>query len=298
MKTKSLNSALKIIFITSLGIFLFVFFLMLRNTANPRRPIYFTPQDYGLNFQNIEFNTEDGLKLKGWLVINNETSPTVIICHGFGTSRSDVLVLADFIERGGYNILLFDFRGHGESQGWYTSFGYLEQKDLKAALEFLKLNPNIKTKIFGVLGVSMGGSVAIMTAAKTEDIRAVVADSPYVDLDTSIIRHARLLLNLPFSFLGRLAVFSYRLRFFIDSSKISPLKEISKISPRAVMIISGAKDKRMPSLDAERLYLNAGYPKDFFLTISAGHTESYWQNREEYERRVLDFFSRYLPFTR
>lgn len=295
MKTKPLSQILKIIFLVSFGVLILVFFFMVRNTTNPRRPIYSTPKDYGLNFQNIEFKTQDGLKLKGWLIIDDETNPTIIICHGFGTNRSDVLVLADFIYRAGYNIFLFDFRGHGASQGWYTSFGYLEQEDLKDALGFLKRNPDIKTKIFGVMGVSMGGSIAIMTAARINDIKAVVADSPYIDLDTSIIRHAGMLLKIPGSFLGRLAIFSYRLRFFTDSSKVSPLKEISKISPRAVMIISGAKDRRMPSVEAEKLYLNAGSPKEFFLTLSAGHTESFWQNREEYERRVIDFFYRYLP---
>ncbi|HOX55168.1 MAG: alpha/beta fold hydrolase [Candidatus Omnitrophica bacterium] len=295
MKIKPLNYILKIIFIFLLGVFLFVFFFLVRNTTNPRRPVYSTPKDYGFDFRNVEFKTEDGLKLKGWLILNEQASPTIIICHGFGTNRSDVLVLADFIERAGYNIFLFDFRGHGESQGWYTSFGYLEQKDLEAACEFLKQNQAIKSKAFGVLGVSMGGSIAIMTAAKSDDIKAVVADSPYIDLDTSIIRHARMLLKIPGDFFGRLAIFSYRLRFFVDSSKISPLKEIPKISPRAVMIISGAKDKRMPSFDAEKLYLNAGYPKEFFLTLYAGHTESFWQNREEYERRVINFFRKYLP---
>jgi len=92
--------------------------------------------------------------------------------------------------------------------------------------------------------------------------------------------------------LGRLAILSYRLRFFTDSSKTSPLKKISQISPRPVMIISGTKDPRMPPQDAEELYLNARQPKELFLTVSSGHSESYWQNTEEYQRRVIDFFNR------
>ncbi|MBM3247849.1 MAG: alpha/beta fold hydrolase [Candidatus Omnitrophica bacterium] len=296
MKIKIFKGFFKIVFVVGFGIFLFIFFLMFRNTSDCRTRLYFTPQHYGLSFQNVEFKTEDGLKLKGWLIINNYEKPTIVICHGFGTNRSDVLVLADFIYKAGYNIFLFDFRAHGESQGWHTSFGFLEQKDLKAALEFLKQNPNIKTKIFGVVGVSMGASIAILTAAQNNDIKAVVADSPYLDLDTSIIRHAKLLLKIPFSsLLGKLAIFSYRLRFFTDSSRISPLIEIARISPRAVLIISGTNDERMPPQDAEKLYLTCRQPKELFLTNSSGHTNSYWQDRKEYQKRVIGFFNKCLP---
>jgi len=286
---------LKIILIVCFGIFLFIFFVFLRNSSFPKGPISSTPKDYGMEFKDVEFKAKDGFKIRGWLVVNKTASPTIIICHGFNTSRSDVLVLADFLFDGGYNILLFDFRGHGQSQGWYTSFGLQEQRDLAAAIEFLKNNQELKSKDFGVIGVSMGGSVAIMVAAENQDIKAVAADSPYVDLDRSIIRHTKFLLKVPFSeFLGRLAILSYRLRFFTDSSKVSPIKVISKVSPRAVMVISATNDKRMPPEDAEELYLKAGTPRELFLTLSAGHSESYWENTEEYRRRVTGFFQKYL----
>jgi dipeptidyl aminopeptidase/acylaminoacyl peptidase len=250
-----------------------------------------------MNFIDIEFNTIDGLKLKGWLLLKNEFRPTIIICHGFGTNRSDVLVLANFLFKAGYNILLFDFRAHGESQGWYTSFGYLEKKDLEAAVRYLENNQKIKNKNFGVMGVSMGAAVAIMTAAENQKIKSVVADSSYADLDRSILRHTKFLLKLPFSsFLGRLAIFSYRLRFFTDSSELSPFKLISKISPRAIMIINGTNDVRIPPEDAELLYMNAHQPKELFLTVSSGHAGSFWHDTEEYQRRVIEFFYKYLPF--
>lgn len=294
MSKTEIKNIFEAVLICFFGIFLFTFFTLLRNTIQTRRPIYSTPTDYGISFEEVEFKTKDGLRLKGWLLLNNRNIPTIIICHGFGTSRSDVLVLADFIYKAGYNVLLFDFRAHGESQGWYTSFGYLETQDLDTAVEFLKNNSELNNKNFGVIGVSMGGSVAIMAAAKNENIKAVVADSPYADLDSAIIQHAKLLLKTPNSFLGHLAIFAYRLRFFTDSSNISPLKDISTISPRAVMIISGTKDVRMPPQDAEKLYLNARQPKELFLVVSEGHTNSFWQDREEYQRRVLDFLYKHL----
>ncbi|MFH1655244.1 MAG: alpha/beta hydrolase [Candidatus Omnitrophota bacterium] len=287
---------LKIILVCCFWVFCFMFFVLVRNSSFPRRPLYSTPEDYGMEFEDVEFLTQDNFILKGWLISNDMASPTIIICHGFGTNRSDVLVLADFLFDAGYNILLFDFRGHGESQGWYTSFGYQEKRDLQAAVDFLRDSQGLERKEFGVIGVSMGGSIAILVAAEDQDIKAVVADSSYVDLDRSIIRHTRFMLKVPFSgFLGRLAILSYRLRFFTDSSKISPVKEISQISSRPVMIISGTKDPRMPPQDAEELYLHARQPKELFLTVSAGHSESYWQDTKEYQRRVIDFFDKNLP---
>jgi fermentation-respiration switch protein FrsA (DUF1100 family) len=286
---------IKIILIGFFGLFFFIFSVLMRNSSLTHLPNTVTPEAYGISYESVNFRTPDNVMLSGWLMIKDSNNPMVVICHGLGANRADVLDFAYIFYKAGYNIFMFDFRGHGESQGWYTSFGYLEQRDLEGAIQYLKERPDIRIDQIGVFGISMGGSVAILTAAQNSIIKAVVADSPYIDLDRSIIEHAKYLLHIPVRFLGDLAVMAYRIRFLTDSSKVSPIKAISKISPRAVFIINGAKDTRMHAMDAQKLFDAASEPKELWLVKSAGHLECFSLAGEEYQRRIIEFFQKHLP---
>jgi len=273
---------------------MFIFAVLIRNSCLPHCPNASNPQAYGIKYESINFKTQDKVLLSGWLMIKDRRNPVIIVCHGLGANRSDVLEFAFILYKAGYNIFMFDFRGHGESKGWYSSFGYLEQRDLLGAVQYLKGRGDINNANIGVFGISMSGSVAILAASSNPRIKAVAVDSPYIDLDETITQHTEHLLHIPIRFLGRLAVLAYRLRFFVDSSKISPIKAISKISPRAVFIISGAKDDRMRPEDTRRLYEAAGEPKQLWLVPSAGHLESFAVAKEEYKTRLIKFFKQHL----
>lgn len=285
---------LKILIAVPLGLFLFVFILLLRNTYLPRYSLSTTPKDYNIPYQDISFKTRDGFLIKGWLIIKDKENPVIILLHGLGANKSDVLDFAQFLYSASFNILMFDFRAHGESRGMVTSFGLLEERDLDGAIEYLESNPLLKDKAIGLFGISMGGAIAIVASSTHPEIKAIVVDSPYVDLDESIITHTKMILPLPGNFLGRLAVMAYRLRFLKDSSKFSPLKSISRISPRAILIINGGEDDRMRPEDAKRLYDAAGEPKELWLVEGAGHLEGYSYDPGEYEKRVVVFFRKYL----
>ena len=292
-------SILKILVVLPLGLFLFVFILLVRNTYLPRYSLSTKPIEYNIPYQDISFKTKDGFLIKGWLITKDKekpgfASPIIILLHGLGANKSDMLDSALFLYSASFNILTFDFRAHGESNGMVTSFGYLEERDLEGAIEYLKSNPILKDARIGLFGISMGGAVAIVAGASRLEIKAIVADSPYVDLDESIITHTKMTLPIPGDFLGRLAVMAYRLRFLKDSARFSPLKSISKISPGAILIINGAEDDRMKPEDAKRLYDAAGEPKELWLVKGAGHLEGYNNAPGEYEKKVVDFFRKYL----
>jgi len=74
------------------------------------------------------FFSSDGLILKGWIIQKDKSLVTIIFCHGLGMNKSDLLSLAKSIYDAGFNLFLFDFRGHGDSSGSTTSFGYLEER--------------------------------------------------------------------------------------------------------------------------------------------------------------------------
>lgn len=268
--------------------------LFLRNTILPRMSLAATPAALNLPFTSVRFPASDGLPLAGWTIAAQPQRPWIILCHGLGANRADLLEISAGLFGAGYNLLTFDFRAHGESGGRSTSFGWLEQRDLEGALAFLGAQPEIPDKPYGVLGISMGGAVAIMVAARDERLGAVVADSPYADLDASITHHLKLLYGLPKVPFGWFAATAYRLRFGAWPGQMAPLAEIAKVSPRPVFIIQGEQDPRMPMAEAQALVEHAKDPKEFWVVRGTDHLTTFAEDPPVYLQRVIRFFDSYL----
>lgn len=282
---------LKALFSVSLGILVFVSILLFRNTLFSRSPDKTLPSTYQLPYEEVNFYNKDKLKLKGWFIFREKDTPVVILCHGLGANKSDLLGIARFISDAGYNVFLFDFRGHGESQGKFTSFGYLEQRDLEGAVDYVQQRQGLEKASIGVLGVSMGASVAVMTAAKDKRIKAVISDSSYQDLYSSLLRHTEVFYHFPRIPLGFFLRLAYLVRFGIDPEYVSPCQVISAISPRAVLIINGASDIRVPAENAKILFENSRNPKELWIIPGAGHAEGSNRYYGEYRKKVLEFLS-------
>jgi fermentation-respiration switch protein FrsA (DUF1100 family) len=231
--------------------------------------------------------------LDGWVMERDPQAPWIVWCHGFGTNRSDVLEFVRFLSQAGYNVLAFDFRGHGESGGGRTSFGWWERRDLEGAIRFLRDRSAADTSRCGLFGISMGAAVALQTAAHP-GVAVVVADSSYTDLDASIRRHIRLLWGLPERLFAPPARLAYWALCGHDPRRVSPLAALGRAPQTAVLIINGALDPRMTPRDAESLYEAARGPRQLWLVPGAGHLESYAVAGAEYERRVVEFFDQHL----
>ena len=122
------------------------------SAASPRRT---SPADYRLAFENISFIPRDGLTLSGWFIPAPHPRGTIIVCHGYTGDCSPDLQYAPLFYRHNYNALYFDFRGHGMSDGNYTSLVFFERFDLLAALDFLHARGITRV---GLFGFSMGGA--------------------------------------------------------------------------------------------------------------------------------------------
>ncbi len=284
-----------------LGIFLLVlvlsFVLVYVNTHPPRYPLHTPPSDYHVPYETVSFTTGDGILLKGWVVKPEHLRakmPAVIICHGVGANKSDFTELAAFLSKRGYVVLLFDFRAHGESEGRRTSLGYLEQKDLIAALDLLKARPEVDPGRIGIYGFSMGGSTAILTAAQTRAFSAVVVDSAFTSLRDQARDAITGFYHLPsFPFLP-LTVMGYQLYFQTSVDNVSPVSMIAKLAPMPVLIIAGEGDTLIPAENGRRLFAAAAEPKELWIIPKADHGGTLAAAGGSYEKRVGEFFDRYL----
>lgn len=250
------------------------------NLANPR-------QAYHLNFQNVTFPAaNDGLQLRGWFVpAQKPTNATVVVCHGIGANQSVFSGVLPFLHRAGFNVLTFDFRGHGDSNGHTTSFGYYEARDVRGAVAYLKNRGQTRVALYGF---SMGGAAVLLSTTQLPDLRAVVVDSTFADFAPLLQAQTG-----SSSFLGRalptLARAFGHLELGFDAGEIAPRRAVAKLSPRPIFIIHGLADKLIPVSQARENFRTAYQPKQIMLIPGAGHCRGRLVNPGQYEPRVAAF---------
>lgn len=265
--------------------------LFLRNTVLPRVPLGVVPAQFSLPADTVRFRATDGVSLEGWNIPGQPNRPWIILCHGVGSNRSDLLEIAAGLHQAGFNLFLFDFRGHGGSAGRVTSFGWQEQRDLEGALAFLGQQVDVPATAYGVYGISLGGAVALMVAARDERLGAVAVDSPYDNLEASLRHHLTLLYprlpRIPFHWF---VLSTYRLRFGVWPGRLSPETCASMLSPRPLLLIQGSLDPRMRPEASERMFARAHQPKELWVIQGAGHLEGYALDPQAYLARLTGFF--------
>ena len=259
------------------------------------------PAQYGLAYEEVTFPSRDGLTLRGWFIPAPEARGTVVFCHGHaGSMDPDVKYVPALHERG-YNVLMFDFRGHGRSEGQHVSMGYYERQDLLGAVDYLRGRGIDRV---GVLGFSMGGAVAMATAPHTEAIRAVVSDGGFARLSDAIAagvreraassRSGQGLPGFLASLVGHLMIWLTGLRLGCPLSEADPIRWVDEMAPRALFIIQGALDPFVTVEEAGELYAAAGEPKEIWIVPKAGRRQADRRHPEEYRHRVLAFFDQWL----
>jgi fermentation-respiration switch protein FrsA (DUF1100 family) len=250
----------------------------------PRERKFVTPWELGIPHEEVSFRTEDGLLLGGWWLPSPEAKRTAIALHGHRGARHHCVGIAAALWRTGANVLLFDHRGRGSSEGDSISLGHFKTVDVSAAIGYaLSRVPNVP---LGLIGYSMGGAVSLISAARDKRVGAVVADSPF----TSERELVRALLRKQIGPLhGPVATLSERLLPY-DPGEAEPIKEVVNIAPRATLFIHGLLDETCDPEDSVRLYKAAGEPKELWLLEEAGHCNAYFLDRETYCEGVAVHF--------
>lgn len=144
-------------------------------TNVPSTDVTSTPASRGLDHESVAVTTTDGVDLAAWY-LRGTNGAGVVVLHGAGSTRSDVLDQAAVLARAGYSVVLVDARGHGDSGGTAMDFGWYGDLDVTAATTFLASRPEVDPGRIGVVGFSKGGEEAIGAAAADPRIRAVVAE--------------------------------------------------------------------------------------------------------------------------
>ena len=240
------------------------------------------PSDFGLNYEEVLFNSADGIKLSGWFIPHNKTKSAIIVMHGYPADKANLLGIAEFLAKE-FNVFLFDFRSFGKSEGKYTTAGYLERNDLLGAIKYLEKEKNI-TKV-GLYGFSLGGAVALMT--NHENVKAIATDSAYAELSHMVQHMYKIffVLKYPLAYLTKL----YGILFLkINIDDASPVENIENIKI-PILLIHAEKDSQIPVNEAYLLH-DANKKAELWIVENAEHGITHSINPEKYEKKVIGFF--------
>lgn len=285
---------LGVLALTAAGFLLFTYIMAYRLLRPLRRPMATTPADVGLEMSEVRIPGPRGM-LSGWY-LPARNGCTLICCHGIHDNCSQWLPqVARLHSRSGYGALVFDFAGHGRSEGRQVTYGIRERHDVTAAIEYLRQRGDVDMERIAILGYSLGAITAVLAAAEHPDLRAVVIESGFSDLYHDIAKLFTRYTGLPAFPFAHLVIFWGQLLAHVRLSEIRPVRVIGNIAPRPVLIISDLRDALADEpYDGEHLYQSAGEPKELWQVAEAAHVNAFGIEPDAWIDHVGGFLDSYL----
>jgi fermentation-respiration switch protein FrsA (DUF1100 family) len=270
--------------------------LVLRNvyrSLNPiRSPLLQNPLDeMGINHDDIVFQSCDGLMLSGWFV-PSKNGATVILTHGIGGNRLDMMPAASHLIKNGFGVLMYDMRAHGRSSGNLGTWGWVEVNDLNGAVSYLQNRTDVDSSSIGAMGFSLGGQISIRAAAINNSIKAVIAEDPSPAVITDHPMPAGFSWTKLFNFPGLWLIYNLQSAVSGVAPPAGILDNIGKITPRPLLMISSSKGRGQELIHA--YFESAGEPKELWEVPDARHGWIFAKNPEDYQSRICGFFRNWL----
>lgn len=229
----------------------------------PQRQLVLTPTAAKLSYDEVSIETPDHVRLHGWYLPAADAKGTVLFLHGNAGNISTHLGSVYWLPREGYNVLLLDFRGYGESQGTASVGGSV--LDAESALDWLADRPEVRSQGVAVLGQSLGGAIAIYTVAHSRHrdlIRTLIADSAFASY-RGIAREKLAGWWLTWAVQWPLSL--------TIGDHYSPVEAIPEVSPIPLLVIHNVGDPVIPVHHGDRLYAAAREPKAYWRLPEDGH---------------------------
>jgi len=267
-------------------------------THPAKKELEAAPDQLGLAYENVEFQSKDGTLLRGWYLPAATNERVVVMAHGYRQNRmgdKPALPTAQKLVEAGFGVLMFDFRASGQSDGDMVTVGLLEQEDLQAAIRYVQ-GKGYASQGLGLQGFSMGAATSLLAAAGNQDVQAVVADSPFSDLEPYLhenMPHWTHLPDIPFT---PVILWELPLLMGHSPSEVSPIAGLEKLRDRPVLFIHGGNDQAISSEHSRKMLakLQDGGRAELWSVAEAGHVATWEVQPDAYTKRVVEFFLAHL----
>lgn len=234
-----------------------------------------TPADYGLDVETVHFQAPGGPRLHGWWIAAiGAARGTVVYCHGNHGNLTHHARFIRWLPARGYNVLIFDYRGYGESAGHITRRGAID--DAIAAIDFALARDPHRTCLFGH---SLGGAIGIGAATRRPAVRAVIAESTFLSYRAA----AR----------GTVPALAFLVPWLVSAGD-DPHDALRELR-RPLLVLHGADDRIVPAPLAAELFAAAGEPKRLHVFPDCGHETAWTTLGDAFAAEVTDFLDQAIP---
>lgn len=266
---------------TSYIIFVLLSLLLLNAVMYLRQPsmIFFpttelvaTPSDWGMEYSDVRLVTEDGVALHSWYIPREGAQRTLLFLHGNGGNISHRGDSVPIFHRLGFNVLIIDYRGYGQSEGQPSEAGLYQ--DAAAAWRYLTETRGVASKDVVIFGRSLGGGVAAQLASQV-DAGALILEST--------LSSARDFAKTAFPWLSHVLYVRY------DFDSVARVQQINY----PVLVLHSPDDEIMPFQLGEKVYAAAREPKQF-VALRGDHNSGFLMSQPEYEEALGAFFAKAL----
>ncbi len=250
-----------------------------------------TPAALGAEFEAVTFESA-GVKLSGWYLPTRTQGATIILTHGLFRSRYEMLERGVALWKLGYGVLLYDLRRHGKSTGEFSTIGWAERRDVKAAADFVHARAPYDKIV--LLGVSMGAAATLLAASEMSGVSAVIADSSFISFNASVRNDTRNL-GLPVIPFAPMMTYitAFRMGFSVSEFDI---EQAVRRTPTPILFIGGDQDVRMPiATTLEPLFRAGRNPlNEKHVVAGAAHGKAYEVSPRQYVETVDAFVRKVL----
>jgi pimeloyl-ACP methyl ester carboxylesterase len=263
-----------------------------RLTRPTNHPLLLDPRRVSKDAEPWSARTSDGVTLRGWYLPTSERRQLIVLVHGMWSSWIEMAALGRDLHQRGYDILLFDLRGHGQSDPSRLTLGRRERNDIRAVMNWARDSDFTQDRV-GWLGYSMGASTLLLEAAQNPGIQVAVMDSPYGDLPdllrTQLSKHS----HLP-SWFNPGILTAARWLYGVRTEDLVPIKAARAWGDRPLLLIHGESDSIVPVRQAYELAEAAGASCLTMTLPGVEHVQAYESDPKGYVSVIEAFFHDHL----
>jgi pimeloyl-ACP methyl ester carboxylesterase len=252
--------------------------------------------------ENVSFKSTDGVTLSGWLLHGPRHSAPVVLCHDLGESKNAVMNIAIALNKAGFTVLAFDFRGHGQSGGNASTLGVDESRDVIGAVDFIAnlSKDDVDARKIGVFGAGMGAHAAVLAAADRPAVRVMVLDGLWPDARFTLVQHE--FAGWPWAerHLGSIpaALFPLMAGTSIDAGRAEDV--LPALAGRDLLLVAPAGDRRLDE-SMKAMYATLPERRDSernLITLPATRASGLGaDDLARYHEKVVAFFASRLPLS-
>ncbi len=296
------------------GVVVWNFYLVHRLTHPPRTELYGSPRDFQVILSkpmwfDEKWKNSDSTESVGWLLSRGMTAPAIILSHGYGANRSELLTLSFELWKAGYHVLVYDLRGHGESPVKWSGLGTYEKDDLLSAIKFLKNRKLDSGEDFtdgriGLYGVDLGGYISLVASSQDPMIKAIAVDSVYPDLRHFINYRLKTIVGtsglasriVDSSWAGSMNELAMQFYLMRREDTAPAVESVTTGTNRRFLFIT-AKDSGQFDTMTRELFNACKESKELAEVEHSRMNRLYEKESSDYDARVVAFFQQAIPVT-